>query len=300
MSWWSARARRVWCALVAAVGGLRVVVVEKSEKLGGTSAMSGGAVWVPANHHGRAAGVLDSPAEALDYLRATAPEGWRETEDALWEAFAEEAGPMLEFVEKYTPLRFSLTPESDVWLDAPGAKQFGRMISPGLLPKSLMGPFAKRLRTSTHPMIFTYQEHIAFDVFRHPARSLLRIGPRLVSRWLQGSRGKGAALIIGLARACLDHGCTLLPGTRAIELTADAEQPGVTGVILERHGTLAAGTARAGVLLASGGFEWDAERLARHFPGPTDRIASPRTNAGDALRLAEPLGAALAHMETRR
>ena len=40
------------CALVAAVGGLRVLVVEKSEKLGGTSAMSGGAVWVPANHHG--------------------------------------------------------------------------------------------------------------------------------------------------------------------------------------------------------------------------------------------------------
>jgi 3-oxosteroid 1-dehydrogenase len=49
------------CALVAAVGGLRVLVVEKSEKLGGTSAMSGGAVWLPANHLGRAAGVPDNP-----------------------------------------------------------------------------------------------------------------------------------------------------------------------------------------------------------------------------------------------
>jgi 3-oxosteroid 1-dehydrogenase len=103
------------CALVAAVGGLRVLVVEKSEKLGGTSAMSGGAVWVPANHHGQAAGVPDNPAEALAYLRATAPAGWRETEDALWAAFAEEAGRMLEFVEERTPLRFSLTPESDIW-----------------------------------------------------------------------------------------------------------------------------------------------------------------------------------------
>src|SRR5215467_13432425 len=74
------------CALVAAVGGLRVLVVEKSEKLGGTSAMSGGAVWVPGNHHGRAAGVPDNPAEALAYLRATAPAGWRDTEDALWAA----------------------------------------------------------------------------------------------------------------------------------------------------------------------------------------------------------------------
>jgi 3-oxosteroid 1-dehydrogenase len=285
------------CALVAAVGGLRVVVLEKSDKLGGTSAMSGGAVWVPANHHGRAAGVADSPAEALTYLRATAPEGWHNAEDALWAAFAEASGPMLEFVEAYTPLRFSLTPEADVWLDAPGAKQFGRMVSPGLLPKSLMGPHAKRLRTSTHPMIFTYQEHIAFDVFRHPARSLLRLGPRLLSRWLRGSRGKGAALIIGLVRACLEHGCTLLAGSRAVELTADTEGSGVTGVVLEQNGARAAITARVGVLLASGGFEWDAERLARHFPGPTDRIASPRTNEGDALRLAEPLGAALAHMD---
>ena len=285
------------CALIAAFGGFRVIVVEKSEKLGGTSAMSGGAVWVPANHHGRAAGVADSPAEALAYLRATAPAGWRATEDALWAAFTEEAGPMLEFVERHTPLRFSLTPESDVWLDAPGAKQFGRMVSPGLLPKSLMGAHAKRLRTSTHPMIFTYHEHIAFDVFRHPVSSLLRLGPHLLSRWLRGSRGKGAALIIGLVRGCLDHGCRLLPGTRAVALTADAEGYGVTGVVLERNGTRAGMAARAGVLLASGGFEWDAERLARYFPGATDRIASPRTNSGDALRLAEPLIAATAHMD---
>ena len=58
------------CALVAAVEGLRVIVVEKSEKLGSTSAMPGGAVWVPANHLGRDAGVPDNPAAALAYLRA--------------------------------------------------------------------------------------------------------------------------------------------------------------------------------------------------------------------------------------
>ena len=99
------------CALFAAVGGLRVVVLEKSDKLGGTSAMSGGAVWVPANHHGRAAGVADSPAQALAYLRATAPKGWRDIEDTLWAPFTAAPGPMLEFVEMHTPLRFSLTPD---------------------------------------------------------------------------------------------------------------------------------------------------------------------------------------------
>src|SRR5688572_33499784 len=77
-------------ALTAGVAGLSVTIVEKTAKLGGTSAMSGAAAWIPANHHATAAGIADSPAEALAYLRATAPDGWRETEDRLWQSFASE------------------------------------------------------------------------------------------------------------------------------------------------------------------------------------------------------------------
>jgi len=85
-------------ALSAASGGLRVAVFEKSELLGGTSAMSGSAIWIPANHIARAAGFEDSEQEALEYLRATAPEGWSDTEDALWGSFVTNAPRMLALV----------------------------------------------------------------------------------------------------------------------------------------------------------------------------------------------------------
>ena len=77
-------------ALATAAGGLATAIVEKTAWIGGTSAMSGAGVWVPANHHAHAAGIDDSPDETLRYLRATAPPGWQETEDALWQSFAEQ------------------------------------------------------------------------------------------------------------------------------------------------------------------------------------------------------------------
>src|SRR5690349_3985344 len=95
-------------ALRCAVGGLRVVILEKTGLLGGTSAMSGAGTWVPANHHAANAGLKDSPADTLTYLRAASPEGWQPREDSLWAAFAENAPRMLQFLESNTPLRFAL------------------------------------------------------------------------------------------------------------------------------------------------------------------------------------------------
>ena len=86
-------------ALAAAVDGATVIVLEKSHVLGGTTAMSAAGTWVPANHHMLAAGLSDSAEETLTYIRATAPPGWAETEDALWRALAENSAPMLRFLE---------------------------------------------------------------------------------------------------------------------------------------------------------------------------------------------------------
>src|SRR5512147_214096 len=76
-------------ALTAARQGLSVTVLEKTDRLGGTTAMSGAGAWIPANHHAEEAGLEDSKAEALEYIRAAAPEGWAAEEDALWQAFVE-------------------------------------------------------------------------------------------------------------------------------------------------------------------------------------------------------------------
>jgi 3-oxosteroid 1-dehydrogenase len=284
-------------ALTASVAGLKTAIIEKTDKIGGTSAMSGAASWLPANHHGRAAGHDDTPEEALAYLRATAPEGWRETEDALWDSFARNAGPMLAFVEGRTPLRFALTSEPDVYAEAPGAKTAGRMVAPMPLSRRLLGPYAKALRLSTLPHILTYQEMIENDLYRKPVRTTLRFAPQLISRLIGSERAKGTALTVGLLRGCLDHGCQLMLETRAVALARDPAQGGVTGVIVERDGRRETLGAARGVLLATGGFEWDRERLRQHFPGPIDRLGSSPGNAGDALRMAEQIGAALAHMD---
>lgn len=284
-------------ALTASAAGLSVAIVEKTGKIGGTSAMSGAASWLPANDHARAAGVEDSPGEALAYLRASAPAGWRATEDELWRSFATHAGPMLRFVEANTPLRFALTDEPDVYAEAEGAKVYGRMLSPRPLSRRVVGAYAGKIRRSTIPHLFTYHETIRHDLYRRPIQTALRLAPSLAQRFFTNAAGKGTALITGLLRGCLDHGCEILLETRAVALVPDGTESGVAGVVVEGGGTRRKLSARRGVLLASGGFEWNRELLRKHFPGGVDRLGSVPSNEGDALRLAEPFGAALAHLD---
>src|SRR5579875_3204837 len=287
-------------ALAAAVGGARVIVLEKAAMLGGTSAMSGAGTWVPANHHMLAAGIADSPTEALTYLRATAPAGWHEEEDSLWQAFVEKAPAMLEFLEAHTPLRFELVHHPDLYVEAPGGKFTGRMVSPLPLSRNLAGPWHKRIRRSTMPQIFTYRELITGTVVSQPVRTLLKWAPRLLYRLLTRRVGMGNALVVGLIRGCLDNGCVILAETRARRLLTDGDGAAmgrVIGVEAERRGRRLALRAAKGVVLATGGFEWDPEMRARHFPGEEGLMGSPRTNTGDGHKMAEAVGARLARMD---
>jgi 3-oxosteroid 1-dehydrogenase len=279
-------------ALTAAVAGQDVIIAEKTAYIGGTTALSGAAAWVPANHHAAAAGIADSAEDARAYIRAAAPPGWEETEGPLWTQFTQQAGPMLRFVEDHTPLRFALTNQADPLADLPGAKPRGRMLSPGLLPRRLARPFTRKLRPPLFPHIYSYQEAMEGDLYHRPLRMALRHAMPLLFRLVTGRRGKGTALVVGLLRGCLDHGCRVLLDTPAVRLLTDAGGA-VTGAEV-RDGTI---MARRGVILASGGFEWDEARRAEHFPGPLGFIASPSANTGDAHRMAEAAGAALAHMD---
>jgi 3-oxosteroid 1-dehydrogenase len=108
-------------ALTAARRGFSVTVLEKTDRPGGTTAMSGAGTWIAANHLAAEAGIEDRAEEALAYIRAAAPPGWAETEDALWQAFAHAAPEMLRFVEANTPLRFALTGEPDPLRALPGS-----------------------------------------------------------------------------------------------------------------------------------------------------------------------------------
>lgn len=282
-------------ALVAADAGLSVLVLEKTGKLGGTSAMSGAGTWVPANHHAAAAGLSDSVEEAIRYLRGTGPEGWQASEDALWRRIARRSGEMLRFVEKATPLRFRLTPESDPYPDVEGAKTAGRMLSPLALSRWRAGRFAFSIRRSTLPEIFTYHEGVETDLYHHPLATTLRLSPRLLLRLATNSAGKGTALITGLVRGCLDRKVRLLTGARAVRLLSeDGRVHGVEALVKGGERTF---HATRGVVLASGGFEWDDTLRRRHFPGEDSYLATPSSNEGDGLRMAAEVDALLDRLD---
>jgi 3-oxosteroid 1-dehydrogenase len=126
-------------ALVGCALGARVLLAEKSELIGGTSAMSGGCIWVPNNHLMRAAGLDDSADEALRYIRAVAPDGWAEVEEPLWQTFVEQAPEMLSFIERRN---LTLQPRqgADPYMEAPGAWPRTQCL-PRPYPFAALGPW---------------------------------------------------------------------------------------------------------------------------------------------------------------
>ncbi len=283
-------------ALRLAKAGLSVLMLEKTERLGGTSAMSGAGVWVPANHHAREAGIADSEEEALTYLRAASPEGW-EAEEPLWASFVEAAPRMLAFLEANSPLRFALTSEPDPMAERLGGKKHGRMVSPRPLSRRLLGPLSSKLRRSTLPHLFTYHEMIGFDVYHHPIRAAAKLGPRLLHRLVTDRRGQGSALMTGLLKGCIDAGCRIEMKARVTDLILDERNGAIAGVVLDAGSRKRRIVAKRGVVLAAGGFDWHATLREKNFKGPLDRLGAPRGNEGDAHLMAERAGARLDHMD---
>lgn len=280
-------------ALAASAGGARVMVLEKAHVLGGTTAMSAAGTWVPANHHMLAAGIEDSPAETLTYLRATAPPGWAKDEDELWQVLAEEAPKMLRFVEDETPLVFELINHPDFYVEAPGGKLFGRMVSPTLISRYRLGRLWNRVRKSVKPQFFTYREMVG-GVLKDPWRAVFRMGLALAWRVVAGKVGLGNGLVVGLLRGCLDKGCRILTDSDVKRLVMDGDA--VAGVEAVIDGTPTTIRARKGVVLATGGFDWSPDYMPKQFPG-VDLIGAPRTNTGDGQRMAAAAGASLERMD---
>ena len=113
---------------------------------------------------------------------------------------------------------------------------------------------------------------------------MIRLAPRLLWRMLTRQRTMGGALVVGLLKGCLDQGCVIWNASSAEGLNKSDGR--VVGVEVKRDGKQVRVVARKGVVLASGGFEWNPEMMARHFPGVIEWSASPDTQTGDGQRMA--------------
>lgn len=273
-------------ALAARDAGASVAVLERSDAIGGTTAVSGGGVWMPANH---VTGAGDSRDQALAYM--TALSQGRAAPEHL-ERYVTEGPEILAGLEKRTNLRFQAISWPDYHPEMEGARAAGRMIEPDLFDTSVLGDWASRLRRP--PVLglpLTLQES---TVEWTPSYTPERYDGAEIKRRVDARRvACGQALIAALLEGCLARGIEPVLGARAVELSTSAGA--VDGVVVERDGRREMRPARA-VILASGGYEWNADLCARYLPGPLTHPTSPPVNEGDALIMAMELGADLANM----
>ncbi len=274
-------------AIVAHDHGAQVVVLERSDKVGGTTALSGGGVWIPLNHHLAEVGITDSREEALAYCKRLAA---GVVPDELVETFVDTGHQMVRYLEEHTPVQFSATTMPDYQPELEGGKLGGRSLEPLMFAKSELGQWESRLRPS--PLMFT--PLTVDEAFRAMARPLEAPVEAIMQRMEKGLVASGNALAGRLLKGCLDRGIAILLETRARELIRENRR--VVGLRAERDGRDFLVNARGGVVLACGGFEWNNRLLAQFLPGPIGYRCSPAHNEGDGLVMAMEVGADLANM----
>ena len=301
-------------ALTAAISSYEmgcqdVLLIEKGNKFGGTSALSGGVIWIPCNRYARALNQQDSLAEAHDYLRRTIPDEARR--DDMLAAYLENGPKMIDFLHERTHARYmSLSMYPDYHSHVAGAKMGNRALEPEPFDSALLGDdndivsHSHRLWYLGGLIPLTLTELNAIKV-RLPgwkpmmAKILLRytcdIPWRLRSRYDRYRKIGGA----GVARLYLSLKERHIPMWRNTRLVELIEREGrVVGAVIEKEGKALRVLARKGVILCAGGFEQNQQMRERYLPAPTDRAWSTGvpTNTGDAIAAAMRIGAATRHM----
>lgn len=279
-------------ALTAHELGARVLLLEKAPTLGGTTAVSGGVIWIPMNHHLFEVGCTDSREDAVSYMKLVA---CGKGDDAGIERYVD-AGPlMVRYVEERFGVTFTAMPKyPDYQPELPGGRTGGRALDNGLFDTTLLGEKKGLLRKNpvTGRSPITIPEAIAWGVFSNP----LGIPYKEVSaRAKQGVVHGGASLCGKLFRALLDRGVDVRTETAGVELVVGADG-GIDGLVARGPAGELRVRAHKGVVLASGGFEWNPELTRRFLAPDMPAPASPPYNTGDALQMAMRLGADLLSM----
>jgi succinate dehydrogenase/fumarate reductase flavoprotein subunit len=277
-------------AILAHDNGARVAVLERSDKIGGTTAVSGGALWVPVNGHMADVEAQDSREEALAYCKRLSAGS---SSGDLVETFVDVAAQMARYLEEHTPLRFSVWNTPDYYADGEGGKAGGRALEPEVFSKAELGEWAGALRSAP---ILTIPLTLEEMLNKYRLMTGLKNLPvdLLSERLQQQAVGMGAALVARLLKACLDRGITIMLETRATELVRDSGA--VHGLVAERQDGKVSLAAKGGVVLATGGFEWNEGLVSKFMPGPLTHPNSPPFSEGDGLVMAMEAGAALANM----
>jgi succinate dehydrogenase/fumarate reductase flavoprotein subunit len=290
-------------AIVSAIEGKRTLLIEKSDQIGGTSALSSGSAWIPNNAYQRRSGITDDAEAALAYLDALVGD---RSDRKLREAFIAVGPDMLAYLEQHIDLRwlmYDVQPDYDQELS--GATIGGR----ALMPLAFDG---RTLRKDFDRLRGPIPEFMLFGgmmITRGEAARLLRIGRNLDSfllgaklcgryildrmRYRRGTRlVLGNALVAHLFKNLRDRQARIWYNAKTTRLISQNGR--ACGLVVQRNGTEVRVRANHGIVLAGGGFPASPELRERYFPRPVAQYTSAYQGCtGDTLLLAQEIGAAL-------
>ena len=297
-------------ALVAAKNRADVLIVEKDRLWGGTSATSGGGIWIPGSDQAREAGFEDDPDEAFAYLRALSADN---VPDDNIRAYVDNAAPMLRWVTANTGVRYLSLPYPDYHAENPGGStrgyrthlplQFdGRLLGNDLKTQRFPSPAASLFGYLQWTFAETYEllyrtkgwfKHLVVNMAKYwldwPFRFTSRKDRRLTL---------GNALTGGLRHALNDAAVPLWLSTPLDQLVREGDR--VTGAIVKKDGRPFRIGVRKGVVLAAGGFDKNQAMRDGNAPlYPTALYSGGVTsNTGDSIRAAEAIGAGTMNMQS--
>lgn len=287
-----------------------VLVVEKSDKFGGTSALSGGGVWIPNNryaqeHTKKEHTKNDSFDEAFTYLKNTIPpELIRED---MIEAYLKNGPEMVDFLHDNTRVRYqSLEKYPDYYTNLPGSREGHRSMEPEPIAITDLTDDLERFRTGG--VMYMFYKYAITQVQGHTIMSKgkgwLKETLKLILNyyvdipWLIKGTGfsrrttGGGAGVIRLFLSARDRGIPILTNTPFKSLIKEGNQ--VIGAIIEQNGKPVRVKTNKGVILASGGFEHNQQMREEYLPKPTNSewSAGNKDNTGDGIKAAMDAGAA--------
>lgn len=290
-------------ALTASVAGLDVLLIEKDERFGGTTAHSEGMIWIPGNHHAERVGKHDRPDEALTYLQAVAG---NHLDRAKSLAYVNAAADMLRFVEAQSAVRYALAGSIDYHSEQPGATVGTRSLRVEPMDGRTLGPIFEWIRPplkstlafggmtlTSLDLADAFNAHRSAKSFLRMARMTARFGLDRLRGYSRGTRiGNGHAVVASLVKALHERRARMMRGTRLQRLVINDGR--VSGAVVATPTGESTIKARLAVVLASGGFSGDQGRKSVTYPpvGPKTPAAllASETNTGDGLRAAVEIG----------
>ena len=291
-------------AVVACAAGKSALVLEKTNLIGGTTARSGGVMWIPNNPYMATAGVPDSLEAATQYLDAVVGDhnDTPGASKARRQAFLIEGPRMLDFLIG-KGLKFSrITNWPDYYDEAPGGSVPGRTVVADLFDANELGEAKKLLRPNFLTLPVSLEDALKLPHVKKSwaaKKALVRMGLRIVGSKLTGKNyvTAGAALQGRMMQAAIEVGAELRVDSAVKELIF--EDGRVAGVVAEKNGKPHRVGAKLGVLVNAGGFALNQAMRDQYMPGSS--ISHTSVAEGDTGEMIQEMmrhGAAIAQMDS--